>query len=159
MTKIYNSEQKKRLSILLKELSGNKRVSRKEIIEAYKRKKLIAIERSQFGRDIKFLKQKGVSILCEKNKYFIEGEIPKSIFIDMEEKEKFSLPILFNLINLQEQVDSVIWLKDELETKYGILEDDWKDDTYFSSTIPHWKDEIHVIPLAIDLIKRMKNEE
>ncbi len=159
MTKIYNSEQKRRISILLKKLSGNKRATRKEIIEAYTDKNLIAIERSQFGRDINLLKEKGVSILCEKNQYFIEGEIPKSIFIDMDEKEKFTLPILFNLVNLQKEVDSVIWLKDELETKYGILEDDWQDDTYFSSTIPHWKDEIHVIPLAIDIIKRMKNEE
>jgi hypothetical protein len=159
MKKFYQSEQNKRIKILLKTISTNKGFTRKEIIKLYEKRGLAPIERTQFVRDRQFLKLHGIKVACRNNKYFLDSKIPKLFLLDLDEDTKYSLPILFNILSIHEEVDSVIWLKDVLEKDYGIIDEEWHDGKYFSSTKPVWNKENNIIQLSIDLIKKMKDQE
>lgn len=159
MKKFYQSEQNKRIQILLKSISTINGITRKEIIELYEKRGLAPIERTQFVRDRQFLKSHGVNLACRNNKYFLESEIPKLFLLDIDDNTKYSLPILFNILSIHEEVDAVLWLKDALERDYGIIDEEWHDGKYFSSTKPVWGKENKIIQLSIDLIKKMKNQE
>jgi arginine repressor len=74
----------------------------------------------------------------------------------MEEEQILSLPILFNLMNMQKELESVLWLKYILNTNYGIDESDWEKETYFSSPSIEWSNEAKVLELSINLIKHIK---
>jgi len=74
----------------------------------------------------------------------------------MEDDEILSLPILFNLMNMQKELESVLWLKYILNKHYGIDESDWKKETYFSSPSTEWSHEPEVLELSVDIIKHIK---
>lgn len=74
----------------------------------------------------------------------------------MDEEQILSLPILFNLMNMQKELESVLWLKYILNTHYGIDENDWEKETYFSSPSTVWMHESEVLELSIEIIKQIK---
>lgn len=88
----------------------------------------------------------------KKHKHKIVGKE----YVDLDEEEILSLPILFNLMNIQKELESVLWLKYVLNKHYGIDESDWEKETYFSSPSTEWKHEREVLEVSVDIIRHIK---
>lgn len=119
----------------------------------------LAISDRTFDRDLSDIKHEGIytiqSILHNNVRKY---KITDKVYVDLDEQEVLSLPILFNLVNMQKELESVLWLKYVLQKHYGINESDWEKDIYFSSPSTSWKHESNVLNLSIDLIKAIKNQ-
>jgi predicted DNA-binding transcriptional regulator YafY len=110
-----------------------------------------------FDRDLKEINQEGIYNI----KSILDNDTRKYKIIDkqyvyLEEDEVNSLPILFNLVNIQKELEAVNWLKVVLNKHYGIDENDWENDTYFSSPSIEWANERKVLELSVNLIKHIK---
>jgi len=156
---IGNSEsQINRISILINYLTTlNSNATFKEIQEHYKEKKINQISIWQFRKDKKFLIDSGIDISCNaKNEYSIDGDIPQSIKkVLVDDEIKNELPILFNLLNTEENLAAIKWLKKLLNKKYNINEEEWNKKDYFSSPVPELPYQDEVIRLSIDIIKHI----
>ncbi len=156
-----SSSQKERISCLINYLTVTNGISAKwtEIEKHYKKYSIEGQSLRQFHDDKKLLISYGVKLICNKstNSYSIEGKIPKKIKkVLIDDSIKYDLPILFNLLNTEEDLGAVKWLKKTLNDKYNIDEKNWESDTYFSSSIPEMQNQYEVLKLSIELIKYMK---
>jgi hypothetical protein len=110
-----------------------------------------------FDRDLTEIKKEGIYTI----KSIVDNNIRKykiidKHYVDLEEDEITSLPILFNLVNIQKELEAVNWLKVILNKHYGIDESDWDEETYFSSPSTVWAYENKVLELSLNLIKHIK---
>jgi hypothetical protein len=154
--------QKERISCLINYLKGTNVVSASwtDIESHYKKFSFAGQSLRQFHDDKKLLIANGVKLTCDKssNTYSIKGKIPKikkKVLVD--DSIKYDLPILINLLNMEEDLGAVKWLKKTLDDNYNIDEKEWENETYFSSSIPELQNQHDVLKLSIELIKHMKN--
>lgn len=156
---IGNSEsQINRLSVLINYLTThNSNATFDQIKKHYKEKNIDQVSIWQFRKDKKFLIDSGIDISCNSNyEYSIDGVIPQSIKkVLVDDEIKNELPILFNLLNTEENLAAIKWLKKLLNKKYNINENDWNKKDYFSSPVPELPNQDEVIRLSIDIIKHI----
>jgi hypothetical protein len=149
--KTTKSQQRK--ADIIEYLSENGASTRSDVLAE------LAISDRTFDRDLSDIKKEGIytiqSILHNNERKY---KITHKVYVDLDEQEVLSLPILFNLVNMQKELESVLWLKYVLQKHYGINESDWEKDIYFSSPSTSWKHESNVLNLSIDLIKAIKNQ-
>jgi predicted DNA-binding transcriptional regulator YafY len=145
------TKSQERRTRIIEFLNDNGGSTKDEIIDALK------IAPRTFERDLEEINKEGnyqVEFIRKDklNKY----KIVSKEYVELEEEEILSLPILFNLMNIQKELESVLWLKDALNKHYGIDENDWLEDTYFSSPTIELSNERKVLELSISLIKHIK---
>lgn len=159
---IGNSEsQINRISVLINYLTTfNSNATFKQIQEHYKDKNINQVSIWQFRKDKKFLIDSGIDISCNsKNEYSIDGNIPQSIKkVLVDDEIKNELPILFNLLNTEENLAAIKWLKKVLNKKYNINEEEWNKKDYFSSPVPELPNQDEVISLSIQIIKHINKQ-
>lgn len=159
-----SKNQKQRLNCLINYLLSNQGASLRNILDNYdkelgsnfKEKKVI---NRQFSYDKEFLKKEGVLIEYNSN---IRGyeliELPeKSKRMLIPEEYAEELPILFSLLNQEQHLLSVDWLKNELNEKYNIKEEAWENETYFSKSFTERNNDVE-LELCLKIIRLMKSE-
>lgn len=119
-------------------------------------------------RDFKRMRTMGINYNTFKNprdedKYYYELDsenISFSAKMLIDEDYKMSLPILFSLLDTEKNLDIIDWLKTELKSKYGIKEEYWENETYFSRVQTNFDEEnrIKLLNLCMKLVEYMKKE-
>lgn len=145
------TKSQERRTRIIEFLNENGASTKDEIIDALK------IAPRTFERDLEEIKKEGNYLVefirkDKLNKY----KIVSKEYVELDEEEILSLPILFNLMNIQKELESVLWLKVALNKHYGIDESDWEKETYFSSPTTEWRHERKVLKLSVDIIKHIK---
>lgn len=167
-----SKEQKRRLNCLINYLISNKGASLINILDNYNRvlgtnylyekkigNKIVKVVNRQFSYDKEYLKKEGVVIEYNSD---IRGyeliELPKkSKRMMIPEECADELPILFSLLNQQQHLQSVDWLKKELNEKYNIDEEAWHNETYFSKSFTERDNDVE-LELCLKIIRLMKSE-
>jgi hypothetical protein len=155
-----NMEPKKdqiRCDLIIEHLKENKFATKEQVIEYVARATRKNYPTRTFDRDLSNINKEGTYTIksIKKDNDNLYTIIDKPLK-KMEEDEIVSLPILFNLMNMQKELESVLWLKYILNKHYGIDESDWKKETYFSSPSIEWSHESEVLELSVNLIKHIK---
>lgn len=151
-------QQQQRINSLIHFLTAKPGASWKEIKEYYENNSDIeGVSQRNFHVDRNLLKNAGFIIESGKSSGYKIKEIPsienKGMLIPKDYAEE--LPILFSLLNQEQHLPSVSWLKDELREKYNVEEEAWENETYFSSSHIERKNDVE-LELCILIIRYMK---
>jgi len=157
-----------RISIIVRFLKHKKKAIFDEILDHVNDEIGDSISDTTLKRDFKRMKSMGIDYKTFKNpndndKYYYEldsDNIPFSAKMLIDENYKMSLPILFSLLDTEENLDIIQWLKTELKSKYGIIDEYWKNETYFSRVQTNFdeKNRIELLNLCMKLVEYMKKE-
>jgi hypothetical protein len=127
------------------------------------------ISDATLSRDLGKMRKMGINYIAFKNpndndhyyyKLDTETEVPFSTMMKIDEDCKMSLPILFNMLNTEKNLDIIDWLKKELKSKYGIKESYWENETYISRVQTNFDEtkRILLLNLCMKLVEYMKKE-
>ncbi len=114
------------------------------------------------ARDIIVLKSKGYEILSKKgfenkNYYNIESEDDDLDFLS--ENEIKTLPIMMGLINTEENLSSINWLKKTLKSEFNFTFKDLDPSPYFIKTNPSINFKEDLMLLTAEIIEFIKKEQ
>ena len=119
---------------------------------------LKGVSERTISRDIIVLKSKGYEILSKKgyknkNYYFIESEDDD---LDLSENEIKTLPIMMGLINTEENLSSVNWLKKTLKSEFNFTIKELDPRPYFVKTNPSINFKEDLMLLTAEIIEFIK---
>jgi predicted DNA-binding transcriptional regulator YafY len=119
---------------------------------------LKGVSERTISRDIIVLKSKGYEILSKKgyknkNYYFIESEDDD---LDLSENEIKTLPIMMGLINTEENLSSVNWLKKTLKSEFNFTIKELDPSPYFVKTNPSINFKEDLMLLTAEIIEFIK---
>ena len=121
---------------------------------------LSTISERQISRDIEKLKSRGVEIKSvkanKKNFYVIESE---NNDLDLTENEKKTLPIMMGLLNTEDNLSIVNWLKNILKTEFNFTLKELNPSPYFvkNTSSINFKEELML--LTTEIIEYIKKEQ
>lgn len=89
-------------------------------------------------------------------RYIWNGLSESGLHEQLDEEERLTLPVLFGLLNKQQELDAMSWLKNRLTTDYGFDESELENESYFSIAQPEIQQHTKVLRLCGRLIDYMK---
>ncbi|WP_396142312.1 helix-turn-helix transcriptional regulator [Flavobacterium sp.] len=118
-----------------------------------------AVSERTITRDIKVLKSKGYEIISKKghenkNYYFIESEVDNLDLLT--ENEIKTLPIMMGLINTEEKLSSINWLKKTLKSEFNFTSKELDPSPYFIKTNPSINFKEDLMLLTAEIIEYIK---
>ncbi len=112
------------------------------------------------SRDITELNNKGIIIKSLKtrdyNYYVVECEEDD---LDLSEKEIKTLPIMMGLINTEENLSSINWLKKTLKSEFNFTSKELDPSPYFVKTMPSINLQEELMLLTAEIIENIKNSQ
>lgn len=116
------------------------------------------VSERQVHRDIRELKSRGILIKSFKTKegnyYVIESEEDDDL--DLSENEIKTLPIMMGLINTEENLSSINWLKKTLKSEFNFTSKDLEPSPYFVKTMPSINLKEKLMLLTAEIIENIK---
>jgi predicted DNA-binding transcriptional regulator YafY len=119
-----------------------------------------AVSERTISRDIEKLKLRGYSInsvkIKNKSYYVIESEDDD---LDLSENEIKTLPIMMGLINTEENLSSINWLKKSLKSEFNFTSKELDPSPYFVKTMPSINLKEELMLLTAEIIEYIKNSQ
>lgn len=127
--------------------------------EKLKQENVKVVSERTIGRDINELKSKGYEIISKKghenkNYYFIESVDDDLDFLT--ENEIKTLPIMMGLINTEENLSSINWLKKTLKSEFNFTSKELDPSPYFIKTNPSINFKEDLMLLTAEIIEFIK---
>jgi hypothetical protein len=119
------------------------------------------VSERQILRDIKTLKLRGYEIVSKKgdykkNYYVIESQNDD---LDLTDNEKKTLPIMMGLLNTENNLSIVNWLKNKLKLEFNFSSKELDPNPYFIKTTPSINFKEELMLLTVEIIEYIKNSQ